>query len=86
MSEDPKKPVEIAKCPLCEGRGEMPEELLLERLREKDIARKLETYLTNIVAAARNGEPHDVASGEDTKHSADTWNLTHFLWRRSPKE
>lgn len=86
MSEKSKNPAEIVKCPLCEGRGEMSEDTLLDRLREKDLARKLEIYLANIVSAARKEELSGMSAEEASTHSADTWNLTHFLWRRSPKE
>jgi len=86
MSEVPKKPAEIMKCPLCEGRGELEKQILLERLQEKDLARKVQTYLSNIVAAEENEELHGAAADVAAKHHADSWNLTHFLWRRSPKE
>ena len=86
MSESPKKSAEVMPCPLCEGRGEIEKELLLERLREKDLGRKVESYLSNIVAAERSEELHGVPPAEKPKHEANAWNLTHFLWRRSPKE
>ncbi len=86
MSDVPNKPAATLKCPLCDGRGEMEKEILLDRLREKDLARKVETYLRNFVAADANEELHDLSPEEAAKHKADSWNLTHFMWRRSAKE
>ena len=85
MSDPQKKPAEILKCPFCEGRGEIEKDVLIERLREKDLGKKVETYLSNIVAAEASEELHGTPATE-AKHQASTWNLTHFLWRRSPKE
>lgn len=70
------------KCPLCEGRGELPEQELQQRLDEKDLGRKLATYIDDVVHAdvkAKGGET-------DFQRNVDAWNCTHFLWRRSPKE
>ncbi|MGZ4787964.1 MAG: hypothetical protein ACXVZV_05080 [Terriglobales bacterium] len=86
MSDVPNKTAEILKCPLCEGRGELEKDILLERLQEKDLARKVQSYLSNIVEAECKEELHGVPPSEVAKHSTDSWNLTHFLWRRSPKE
>lgn len=86
MSDSPRKPSEILQCPLCEGRGELEKEALLERLREKDFGKKVESYLSNIVEADRSEELHGVPPEDASKHNANSWNLTHFLWRRSPKE
>jgi hypothetical protein len=74
------------KCPLCEGRGELEKQILVERLQEKDLARKLQTYFSNIVAAEQSEELHGVPLDQAGKHNVENWNLTHFLWRRSPKE
>lgn len=76
MNDIPKTNI---RCPLCEGRGQMPKSELFERLREKDLAKKMETYLGCIVAADQN------VTAESNEH-VQSWNLTHFLWRRSPKE
>lgn len=86
MSDPQKKPADMLKCPFCEGRGEIEKDVLIERLREKDLGKKVETYLSNIVAAETSEELHGVPASEAEKHHATTWNLTHFLWRRSPKE
>ena len=86
MSDTPKKAAEVVTCPICEGRGELEKEILLDRLREKDLGRKLETYLSNIVAAERSEELHGVPAEEAAKHQPTTWNLTHFMWKRSQKE
>ena len=75
----PKKPV---KCPLCEGRGELPEDDLFDRLSEKDLGRKLSSYVGDIVHADEKAE----AGATDFQRHVDAWNCTHFLWRRSPKE
>jgi len=85
MNDSPKK-AEILRCPFCEGRGEIEKDVLLERLREKDLGRKVESYLSNIVAAETSEELHGVPTEDAAKHQANSWNLTHFLWRRSPKE
>ncbi len=79
---DEKGPV-LHKCPLCEGRGELPENELLDRLAEKDLGRKLATYVGNIVEA---DEKAKAAGKTDFQRHVDAWNCTHFLWRRSPKE
>ena len=73
-------------CPICEGCGEIEKEVLLERLREKDLGRKLEMYLSNIVAAEQSEELHGVPPEAAAKHQPNAWNLTHFMWKRSPKE
>lgn len=86
MSDAAKKPAEILKCPLCEGRGEIEKDVLIDRLQEKDLGRKVQTYLSNIVAAEESEELHGVQPEEVAKHQVNSWNLTHFLWRRSPKE
>lgn len=83
---DPQKKPEVLKCPFCEGRGEIEKELLLERLREKDLGKKIETYLSHIVAAEASEQLHGVPATEAGKHQANTWNLTHFLWRRSRRD
>ena len=75
---DPKK---LIKCPLCEGRGELPETEMFDRLSEKDIGRKLKSYVGDIVEADQSA-----AGGDEFHHRVDAWNCTHFLWRRSPKE
>ena len=85
MSDVPNK-AEMLKCPLCEGRGELEKQLLLDRLQEKDLARKIASYFSNFVEADRKEELHGVPANDAAKHGAENWNLTHFLWRRSPKE
>ncbi len=74
---------EILKCPLCSGRGELCMSELLERLREKDFSRKVEAYLANVVEPELKSEPRE---GPTFEQNVRTWNCTHFLWRRSPKE
>ena len=72
----------VVKCPLCEGRGELPENEMLDRLAEKDLGRKLASYIGDVVHAdekAKGGE-------SDFQRHVEAWNCTHFLWRRSPKE
>lgn len=86
MSDPQKKPSEVLRCPLCEGRGEIEKDVLLERLSEKDLGKKVESYLSNVVAADSSEELHGVPPSKTSKQQANTWNLTHFLWRRSPKE
>ncbi len=84
MDQGSKKPAcELLKCPLCSGRGELPSEELFDRLREKDFSRKVESYLVNVVEPERKAEP---LPGPTSKQDVHTWNCTHFLWRRSPKE
>ena len=73
----------IVKCPLCEGRGELPDDEMLDRLAEKDLGRKLATYVENIVEADENAK---ATGASDFQRRVDAWNCTHFLWRRSPKE
>jgi len=86
MSDPQKKSAEILKCPFCDGRGEIEKHVLVERLREKDLGKKVETYLSNIVAAEAREELHGVPAAEAEEHQVNTWNLTHFLWRRGSKE
>lgn len=86
MSDPQNKPSEVLKCPFCEGRGEIEKQVLLDRLREKDLGKKVETYLSNIVDAEATEQMHGVPAAEANQQPANTWNLTHFLWRRSPKE
>ena len=84
----PNKPSgELVKCPLCEGRGELPERDLFDRLSEKDFPRKVSSYLANFVEPEINATEHDtpVPAG-DFQKDVNSWNCTHFLWRRSPKE
>lgn len=71
----------VVKCPLCEGRGELEDDEMLNRLAEKDLGRKLSTYVENVV------HPDEKEAGsKDFQGRVDAWNCTHFLWRRSPKE
>jgi hypothetical protein len=81
MSDSPPKATEKLQCPICEGRGEIERDELLARLSEKDLGRKVQTYLSDFVDAARKEELKGVSS-EDKR----MWNLTHFSWRRSPKD
>ncbi len=78
----------LLKCPLCEGRGELPEKELSERLAEKDLGPKLASYVGNFVAADEKESEVAAAHTEkpDFQRHVDVWNCTHFLWRRSPKE
>ncbi len=81
----------VLQCPLCEGRGELPEKEMLDRLREKDLCRKIASYLENVVEAEEKvTSPEPAYRAESVnptfRSNVDTWNLTHFLWRRSPKE
>lgn len=71
----------LMKCPLCEGRGELPEGELFDRLSEKDLGGKLKSYVGDIVDAETSA-----SGGSDFKQRVEAWNCTHFLWRRSPKE
>jgi hypothetical protein len=71
----------VVKCPLCEGRGELEDDEMLNRLSEKDLGRKLSSYVENIVIADEKA-----AGSTDFQGRVDAWNCTHFLWRRSPKE
>ncbi len=86
MSDTTKKSSEMLKCPLCEGCGELEKHVLLERLSEKDLGHKVQSYLSNIVEAESKEEMHGVSTSDSGKHNVNSWNLTHFLWRRSPKE
>ncbi|HUN90042.1 MAG TPA: hypothetical protein VMU28_14685 [Terriglobales bacterium] len=85
MSDSPPKATEKLQCPICEGRGEIEKEELLARLGEKDLGRKVRTYLSDFVDAECKEELKGGEPGE-AKHTAKAWNLTHFLWQRSPKE
>lgn len=81
----------LLKCPLCEGRGELPEQDLFDRLHEKDLCRKMESYLANFVSAevrttSPEGSGPQLVEKPDFRKDVETWNCTHFLWRRSPKE
>mgnify|MGYP005811551741 CR=1 FL=1 len=84
MSDVPKNVSEMLKCPLCEGRGELQKADLIDRLSEKDLGKKVQNYMS-IVEADQKEALHGAAPGE-VKGSVTAWNLTHFLWRRSPKE
>jgi hypothetical protein len=99
MDQGSKKPAsDILKCPLCSGHGELaphhaqnrramgaplPSEELFDRLGEKDFSRKVESYLADVVEPERKAEPKP---GPTFAQDVHTWNCTHFLWRRSPKE
>jgi hypothetical protein len=79
MSSTSRTPVHsnVVCCPLCEGRGQLPEDVLVDRLNEKDFANKIRSYLANFVDA-------EMAATAPTPGSKalDMSNL----WRRSPKE
>jgi hypothetical protein len=75
---------EVVKCPLCEGRGELKKSTLLERLNEKDLRHKVANYLS--IVESEQKESVNPLANEPVKENVTTWNLTHFLWRRSPKE
>ena len=80
----------VVKCPLCEGRGEMADDDLLSRLREKDVAKKMASFVENVVEAelkTATGESQiKTPADAQFQHDVANWNCTHFLWRRSPKE
>ena len=90
MSDQPKGPQHLLKCPLCEGRGELPQKDMLDRLNETDLGHKLASYVENFIVAdekAAEPEAEGVHAGQpDFKQHVDVWNCTHFMWRRSPKE
>ena len=71
----------VVKCPLCEGRGELEDVEMFNRLAEKDLGKKLASYVGDIVHADETQ-----AGSTDFQGRVDAWNCTHFLWRRSPKE
>ena len=76
------EPKKVVKCPLCEGRGELPEDEMESRLAEKDLGRKLSSYVDHIVEA----DEKLGAGATDFQRHVDAWNCTHFMWKRSPKE
>lgn len=85
------KPCTVVKCPLCEGRGEMEDEVLLARLSERDVARKMAMFVENVVEAEAKTVTMDsdrakTPADAQFQHDVANWNCTHFLWRRSPKE
>ncbi len=92
MTDQPKgQKYHLLKCPLCEGRGELPQKEMLDRLKETDLGHKLASYVENFIVAdekaAEPAEPEAAhAAQPDFKQHVDVWNCTHFLWRRSPKE
>ena len=89
MADQPKgQKCQLIKCPLCEGRGELPEQEMVERLSEKDLGHKLASYVENFIVADEKAKAADAArdAQPDFKQHVDVWNCTHFLWRRSPKE
>jgi hypothetical protein len=79
MSSTYRSPVHsnVVCCPLCEGRGQLPEDVLVDRLSERDLANKIKSYLSNFVDA----EMADATPTSGSK-AIDASNL----WRRSPKE
>jgi hypothetical protein len=85
MSDRPKNCApDMLKCPLCEGRGELHKADLIDRLSEKDLGKKVANFLS--IAEADQKESLHGSSPEQAKSNVTAWNLTHFLWRRSPKE
>lgn len=85
MSDTPKNATsDMLKCPLCEGRGELHKADLIDRLSEKDLGCKVSSYLS-IVESDQKESMHGVPP-EKVNNNVTSWNLTHFLWRRSPKE
>ncbi len=89
MTDQPKgQKYHLIKCPLCEGRGELPEKEMVDRLTEKDLGHKLASYVENFIVADEKAKAGDAdhAPQPDFKQHVDVWNYTHFLWRRSPKE
>jgi hypothetical protein len=88
MSDQSKGQHHLLKCPLCEGRGELPENEMFDRLEEKDLGHKLASYMHDVIAPdEKEAEPDAAHNGKpDFQRHVDVWNCTHFLWRRSPKE
>jgi hypothetical protein len=85
MSDEPKGTVHhLLKCPLCEGRGELPDNELFDRLSETDLGHKLASYVGNVVVADEKAK--ETPGKKEFQRHVDAWNCTHFLWRRSPKE
>jgi hypothetical protein len=79
MSTTSRSPVhsKTVCCPLCEGRGQLPEDVLVNRLNEKDLANKIKTYLANFVDAEM--------AATSPKPGSRSFEISN-LWRRSPKE
>jgi hypothetical protein len=75
---------DMVKCPLCEGRGELQKSVLIDRLSERDLSHKVANYMA--IVDSEQKESVNPLANEPTKGNVTAWNLTHFLWRRSPKE
>ena len=79
MSEETAK----VKCPFCEGRGELTRPELAERLTNKELRRRLDARIAEILEDNVATVGPKVRDFEKEVHS---WNPTLPMWRRSPKE
>ena len=72
MSDQPKgHKYHLLKCPLCEGRGELPQKEMLDRLKETDLGHKLASYVENfIVADEKAAEPESESVSRPARFQA----------------
>lgn len=75
---------ETAKCPLCEGHGELSLSQLTERVTDEHLSEKLHSYLD-----AHSEEPVLVGAPSSPRtfdKDVHGWNPQLSMWRRSSKE
>lgn len=72
------------KCPLCEGRGELPPSAIVEQFSNPELLRRLEDRIAEIgESLVSAGTTREVVNFHKAVH---TWNPALPIWRRSPKE
>ncbi len=78
---------DLVKCPFCHGRGKLPQSELLNHLHDKDLLRKVEGPAAPPASDVETLTPQKLDSKAPRRHrETELLNLTHFLWRRTPKD
>lgn len=74
------------KCPLCEGQGELLASVLIEKVSNPELRKRLETRIAEIAEKSTLVPVGAHGKDFDFQKEVHTWNPTLPIWRRSPKE
>jgi hypothetical protein len=76
----------VVKCPLCEGKGELPPQSVVDQFSSPELRRRLDARIAEIAELC---DPQGTQAGRKTlnfQKEVHTWNPASPIWRRSPKE
>lgn len=80
--------LDLFKCPLCDGQGDVRRYQLIEFFADPQLQAKIQAYLKDVTTAPETtpelvGAP---AEPRDFQKEVHSWNPQLPMWRRSPKE